>query len=311
MAREIELYWSTFDRYENCPRSYLWTYGDPNYDLGDGPGKPKPGAKKTSDHHRMMGHAIQKAIEKLYNEELWRQEEVRVNKDLLRRQLVEIAEEKLRYLYATGYVDGKAPSFQELLDIVTKGVEGYLVTMKAQKLLGSYSKAEVLVGGHLDKYTPIAGRVDVIIRRKDTGVTLLDGKNSAHRDKYTNPDQLLWYALGFRLAWGVVPDRLGFVYYRFPYGTPRENFEEPDPGVEWIPFTEDDLKELGKRARDVQKGIFYKKFDPNPKPAYYRWCPYEEACPERVEQRRLNSEKRRKKKDLFADQEGYVFEFSL
>jgi hypothetical protein len=119
---------------------------------------------------------------------------------------------------------------------------------------------------YIDKWNPIGGKLDFLIRRDDEplkGITILDGKNAASRGKYTDPDQLRFYALTFYLQSGVMPDRLGFVYFRFPYGyiPPESEWEkgpdgtpikpEPETGIEWIPFTRDDLTGIAQDRKSV------------------------------------------------------------
>lgn len=174
---------------------------------------------------------------------------------------------------------------------------GYMKTLKAHRLLGPYARAEVDLVAYVDKWNPIGGRADVIIRREDTGVTIIDGKNSGrYKDgkgglmTYTNPDQLRWYALCFYLAYRQMPSRLGFVFYRFPHGMLKvgadgKETSETEPGVEWVQFTKDDLKGLAQRAVDARTGMNKEKFEAQPEPKACRFCDYEVDCPERKGQK--------------------------
>jgi hypothetical protein len=177
--------------------------------------------------------------------------------------------------------------------------------------------------GYINKYTPIGGRADLIIRREDSGVTILDGKNSKrYKDgrggsmTYTNPDQLRWYALCYYLAYKKLPDRLGFVYYRYPYGDPLMDVDgvpvldemgnqKIEEGVEWVPFTMDDIKGLGQRAVDASRAMFKEQFDPKPTPKTCRFCDYESVCPERQAQIAANRRNPRKKDDVIGG-EGFM-----
>ena len=204
-------------------------------------------------------------------------------------------------------------------EVIRDGVMGYMRTLKHHRLLGPYAQAEEDLVGYVNKWTPIGGRADLILRRDDTGVSILDGKNSRrYKDRkgnwmtYTNPDQLRWYALCFYLAYRVLPDRLGFVYYRYPYGDTyldpdgkpvlnEDGTEKLEDGIVWVPFTMDDLKGLGQRANDALRAMKREKFEATPTPSTCRFCDHEAVCPARVAQKQAN---RRKPKGIDAKLDG-------
>lgn len=286
------LYWSTLQLYEACPQQCLWKRGYPGIDCGGGVGKKKPVPDKKSEHHLVMGIVIGDALEHLYNDELWRHP-----KELVSR-LTDLVQMKFETeLNKPGrYIDWEATSREEMYEVCLDGVLGFLKTMKHSKLLGDYARSEVDLRTQLDKYNPIGGRADLIIRRKDTGIAIYDFKNSKYAGKYTDPDQLRFYALCFYLAYHKVPDKLGFIYTRFPHGNAPEGYD-PDTytGVTEVSFSEDDLKGMAERAKAVGKGMWKQKFEPTPTPKVCRLCDYESVCEARQEQRAANAAKRRKK----------------
>ena len=286
--KEFTLYWSSLELFEACPQKFLWSKGWGSIDLGRGPGRGKERPVKDSKHHAIMGIVIQRVVENLYNDELWK------TPAGLQERLLDMVEKELNYEIQTNYIDWRlSPPKAELLQVCKDGVRGYLKTLKAQKLLGPYARAEVELLGYINKYTPVGGRADVILRRDDTGVSILDGKNAKEKGKYTTPDQVRWYALCYYLAYGKLPDRVGFVYYRFPYGTPKADgtIEE---GVDWVPVTRPDIEGLAKRAVDARKAMDKEKFHPTPSPSACRFCDYETVCEARKEQKAANSRGRKK-----------------
>ena len=303
--RPYTLYWSSLGLYETCPQKFLWSKGWGEIDVGGGTGRKKPVPKKRSEHHAILGIAIQWAIENFYNSELWRT----LDPETLKKRLLELADEIFRIELAKKYVDWReAGDRGELEKLIRDAVMGYMRTMKQHRFLGPYAKAEVELLGYIDKYTPIGGRADLIIRREDTGITILDGKNSKrYKDPktgkytltYTDPDQLRWYALLFFLTYKKLVDRLGFVYYRYPYGTPIVGDDgmdtgEVEHGVDWVSFTKEDLKGLAARAVAAMKGMDREKFDANPSPQGCKFCDYETVCPQRLAQKAANSHGPRK-----------------
>ena len=141
--------------------------------------------------------------------------------------------------------------------------------------------------GHVTR----GGRADFVIRRDDTGISLLDGKNSGTKMKYVDPDQLRWYALCFSLAYHKLPNRLGFVWFRYPYDA-----EAGEEGIDWVEFHRRDLKALVDRAKKVRRGQEKEKFDPTPSAKVCRFCDFETICDARIQNRAENAAKRKRKK---------------
>ena len=303
MNKDSTLYWSTLSSYENCPQQFLWGKGWDGIDLGNGPGKAKDRPPQTSSHHALMGIVIQAVIEKMYNEEMYR-DPANLTQNLLISVEREWVRQERKPRNVIDYSEARM-SREEMLQVCRDGVTGYLKTMKAHKFLGPYARAEVDLVGSLDKYTKVGGRPDVIIRRDDTGVTILDGKNSKQKAKYLDPDQLRWYALLFKLHYKELPARLGFVMYRFPYGmnsVDEHGAPVVESGVDWIPFTHDDLKGLAQRAVDAKKAMWREKFDPRPSPEGCKFCDFEKVCPARISQRVENAGKHGKRESATVEE---------
>lgn len=319
MARRFTLYWTNLQRYEECPKKFLWYAGWGTIDVGGGPGRKKPIPEKRSEHHILMGVVVGGVLEDLYNKDLWK---------LPGEELKELLRERTRHAFEFEWskrtiIPYKSPSRAELLKTCHEGVQGYLPTMVHNRLLGPYAQSEVNFVAYVNPRTPIGGRCDFIFRRDDTGITILDGKNSKrykNRKKtdpeeyffYTDPDQLRWYALCFYLKHGRMPDRLGFVYFRYPFGTVLEGTDEPYSGVTWIDFTKEDLVGLATRAVDAREKMEREEFPALPTPTKCRFCDYISVCDERQEQIERNRRGRKpKKKDILDEAGGDLVEFSI
>lgn len=289
------MYWSNLELYEKCPQQFLWSRGWEGIDVGGGPGKRKPLPVQDSRHHSVMGTVIQKVIEDMYNDELWKHP-----KGLVDTLLTKLDRE-FNFEVERNYIDWKiATPRDEMLEICKNGVLGFMQTMKHNRLLGTYARAEVDLLGWIDKDNPVGGRADLIIRRDDVGVMILDGKNSKEKGKYTDPDQLRWYALCYFLAYNQFPDKLGFVYYRYPY-----NPETGDSGIDWVEFTREDVKGIALRAVEARKRMIKHEFAPTPSPSTCRLCNYETVCEARQLQKAANS-RNRKKPDLIPVDSGFL-----
>ena len=283
------LYWSHLKAYEECPQKCFWQYGWGEVDQGRGPGKGKPKPLDKSMHHAVMGIVIQAVLEDFYNKELWK------HQDGLRKRLIDLTKEKLTSSLPRFYINwSEAPAFEEMEQVCIDGVLGYLKTMKAHKLLGVYARSEVELYGFGASWLPLGGRADFVIRREDTGITLLDGKNSGTKMKWVDPDQLRWYALCFALAYRQMPDRLGFAWFRYPHDD-----EAGETGVDWLEFTKRDLVSLVDRAKKVRRGQEAGKFKAIVSYKVCRFCDYESVCPERQQAKAENSAKRQRKTQSF------------
>jgi hypothetical protein len=333
--RPFTLYWSSLDAYEKCPQKFLWSRGWGNLDVGGGPGRKKPLPVKKSEHHALMGDAIQGVLELFYNEYRWKFPRE------LRSWLEAETEKQFKLALSQRYVDWRVSdmSREDMYRIVSNGVRGYLRTFKKHKLIGPYAQSEVNYKGVLKTRSkagnpyqiPVGGRLDFVIRR-DTdpgkGIMILDGKNGReywdrnHPKRYTNPDQLRWYALCFFLFHKVMPDKLGFVYFRYPegydwseevkkYGEEAEDMgvqeetraikrkalahyeaKAPASGVTWVPFTMEDLKGLAHRAKSARQGMDREEFAARPAPSNCGLCDYESVCPARQAQKEENRNKK-------------------
>lgn len=311
--KKYMLYWSSLDMYEKCPQKFLWSRGWGNIDVGGGPGKKKPLPERTSDHYRVMGDTIAKVSEYIYNgtddakfpeghpqagENIpwWMRfkgkELVERLEAATSREFDYYCDKPKTYIPFGGFSSfGQVPTRAELLHTCLEGVRGYLRTMVAQRLVGEFAKAEVNLLGYIDPDNPIGGRADLLIRRKDDGVMILDGKNSQSKGKHTDPNQLVWYALCFYIVYGRLPDKLGFIYYRYPYDP-----DTGETGVDWVDFDAGDVKGLAARAVAARRGMYRHEFDPTPSPDNCRYCDYESICPARQQQKAKNSKKRRANK---------------
>lgn len=266
--------------YEDCPRQFLWKYGWEGIDLGDGPGRRKPVPGEKDQHHALMGTVIQRALEDFYNDKMWRNIST-LEKDLHDKVKHYMLEYKDRFVLVN------APSLFEMNQVCTQGVTNFLKTAKAHRLVSNDARSEVGMKAWKNGLF-LGAKIDFIIPKKSE-LILLDGKNSKQKMKYLSADQLRFYSMVYESVHGKRPDRIGYIWYRFPYDE-----STGEQGIDWVSCTDRDLKELEERIQSALKGMLNERFHPTPKPAICKWCDYETVCPERQEQRKTNSAKRTK-----------------
>ena len=238
---------------------------------------------RDSRHNAAVGSVTQAVFEDFYNDEMWKD-----RKDLIPR-LRDKAEDFYEDFLEDNYIDwndftcrfdSQYEPLKEIHEIIPKVVRG----IGREKLVGPYAVSE------LEMKVPFGedylyGFMDFIIRQKDDTLILLDGKSSRHYDKYTDPEQLYFYALMFFLRYHKVPDKLGFFYFRFA--------DDPDKAIQWFDVDKEKLRDMRTKIEATLTSIHNREFDANPVPSHCRWCQWEQVCDERLEQKRKNVAKRK------------------
>lgn len=219
--------YSGYDTLESCRKSYYLGY------------IAKVIPEKPDNRVSMLyGDAVGKIFESFYKDEIWRSNTTARLQGLVQPTVERIVEKETR---KGGIFNWKDPvlkdgprSLDEVISEVRATIPRGLGSIREHGLLGRDAKAELVldvdVGAHR-----IGGRADfVMTRHKTKDLVLIDGKGSRHRDKYTNHRQLRWYAMLYDLKHGVVPDKLGFLYWR----------SEPSESLDWSRTTRDELRDL-------------------------------------------------------------------
>lgn len=230
-----------------------------------------------------MGSAIDHAVTVFYNEALWKH----MKGQALSDKMADLALRQFEVETRTGYVDSFI-STEEMRRVVEEGARGFLKTLVANKLLSQDAKAQVKVRAEIDGI-PFGGIIDILFSREDTGVTLLDGKNSTGREKYLDGNQLRWYAMIYQKLHGKIPDRLGFVHFRFPHDP-----VSGETGLDFVACSARDIAELQDKAREALVRMGKEIFDPSPSADTCRFCDFEKVCDARNSQKEAASAKRKK-----------------
>lgn len=128
-----------------------------------------------------------------------------------------------------------------------------LQAIRQNRLVGPRMDAELKLDFKFGHYI-MGGRADFVIQRVPPfdDLVIIDGKGSKHREKYVDGTptkkgvevegvQLKWYALLYRARWGVTPDKLGYLFWRF----------SGEEAMEWVTFTERDLDDLKSEVLSV------------------------------------------------------------
>lgn len=186
----------------------------------------------------------------------------------------------------------------DVRDAVARGFR----IIRQQRLLGPRAEAEVKLDQTIEGHR-IAGRSDfVILRTKPhNDLTITDGKGSKYRDAFVDKRQLLWYAMLLQKKEGHLPDRIGFIFWRF----------EPSEAMDWFDVTQSEVDallqsalaeiekvEAGERQLGTEKsyGSVAEVFKKTPNAEGCQFCPFatDAICPEGVKMNKSAKKKPRK-----------------
>jgi hypothetical protein len=230
------LSFSAYKLFNSCPKAYWHRYIDKTT-------PPKPDNCVNS----LYGSTIGTVFEVFYRDKVWTRRDY---EPYLQSIVEETFDSVVRGQRGSivDWDDEKANyhSRADLIKDVREGIPRGLQVIRQNRFIGQEAEAEMKLDTDFGPYR-IGGRADFVIRRVQPhgDLVILDGKGSKWRDKYVEPTQLKWYAMLYRARFGVVPDGLGFVFWRF----------EGEQAVQWISFTSADLDVLHHEIIDTMKRI--------------------------------------------------------
>jgi hypothetical protein len=270
----VYLSYSGYKTYSECARAYYYNY------------IAKPKVAPDNRVNMLFGSVVGTIFERFYTDKAWKSKTVLDD-------LLGIVESTLQTTISQemkrgGLIQWKAQdpkagyhSKEDLLGDIKLAVPRGLEIIRQHRLLGVSAEAEVKldesVKGHL-----LAGRADFIMERiaphKD--LIILDGKGSKHRERYVDHRQLFWYANLYRRRFGRLPDRLGFVFWRFA----------PDNAVDWVDVKAEEIEKLEDEVLQSMSLIEEKKrasteavkaaFPAFPSNKACEFCSYKPICEE-------------------------------
>ena len=269
----IWLSYSAYSQYKKCPKQYDYQRVS----------KTEPPVKE-SRHNAVIGSVVQSTFEDFYNEEIWRKRGG-AQDDLIKRSekyFQKFMEENyVDFDDVTSRFDSKAEPLNEIYEIIPKTISA----IKREKLIGPYAKSEKEFKVR-HKKDFLYGYVDFLIRDSNDNVILLDGKSSRYREERVDETQLYYYALMFYKKYKKLPDKMGFLYFRFG--------DDEEEAFDWIEdISKEKLSELKSDIDEVIFNIRNYEFQADPNPKWCKWCPWESICDERLEQKKKNRMKRK------------------
>ncbi len=219
------------------------------------------------DRNTYLGTTVGKVFEWFYSRSFWKSSDVI-------QTCLDSVDEAIEDTFRDKKFDPSTDSsVRPALELQTKaliptGVE----IIRSNGFLTPLSRAEIdlTTSASSEKHgnitVKLGGRADFIHGTGKNDLWILDGKASKHREKYVDPEQLIWYGVQHYVKYHVFPTRLGFIFWSIP----------SDP-VSWIDFTPNDFRRSVDETFEIVKKIRLRQFDPTPSSECYR-CDYKDQC---------------------------------
>lgn len=236
--------------YLQCPRMYWHTYVNKTH-------------VEKDISASIVGSTIGVIFQWFYEKEIWKSKNPK-------QDLIDLVEPALRQAYHESKHEFDHNAYFVYGDQIKNLVDNGLRIIRSNRLLKDENLAETDLTAykkHGEITLKLVGRSDFILRDSSETI-ILDGKATEEKDKYTDPEQLIWYALLHYMKFKFSPDKIGFLFWKFP-----------DNPMKWVDFNEDDYRNSLRTTLNVVDNIISKKFDAAPKPGC-KVCNYRNFCPE-------------------------------
>lgn len=275
----MKVSYSSYRTYIDCPRLYKYRSE-----------KKEPPAEQ-SKYFALYGLLIESFF-KDYTNNYSKQ-----GTNLKDQQIRAILDKNWNKILKYNYVDWnepwvkKTPSqiFQETYDDVLSNLKTFDFWKR--------SRSEVTINIFLKKSSDtITSRLDFIWNQLNGNDCILDGKGTEKIETNVDNEQLYFYTLIYLLKYGKLPDKIGFLFYRYQI-------------IRYLDFDLDTIMSFKNKLSLVKKAMKEDKiFKPNVKLSKHcRWCEYRFVCDAYSQKKEANAKKR--KKVINIETEGSVIDF--
>jgi hypothetical protein len=229
MSSSRYISYSGFKTFLDCPRAYYH-----KYILRTTPPKP------DNRVHMLYGDVVGRIFERFYVDKIWTRKVivptlVGLIKPTLNQVVIQETSKGGQFNWKEKNLKDGTRSLSEIENEIEQAIPRGIRSIKKHRLVSHDAGAEVVLDTMVDG-CKVAGRADFVMRRPapNSDLVIVDGKGSRWRADHVNNRQLRWYALLYWLKTGVIPDRLGFLYWRF----------EPEESMDWFEVTQRELEDL-------------------------------------------------------------------
>ena len=260
----MRLSYSQYRTFLQCPRLY-------HYQATKVPPPVKP-----SSYFALYGILIEAFFKKYTN--VYTKQGVTLSNDQIR----EILKSLWGYVLEKNYVDWSDPWVNETADQILENVYNDVLLNMNTFFFWKEAQSEVSFEVLLKKSQDVLScRMDFIWRKPDGTVEILDGKGTNKLDKNVDIEQLLFYALMYLLRNKRVPDKLGFLYYKYHL-------------IKYIDFNMDTVMAFKDKLALVKRAISKTEvFEPVVGLSKHcKWCAYRFGCDAYNDKKDANAQKK-------------------
>ncbi len=273
----MRLSYSQYRTFIQCPRLY-------RHQVMNIPPPVKP-----SEYFSLYGRLIESFFRKYTN--IYTKENIVLTDD----KIAKILRDQWEYILAHSYVDWSEPWVRESSEDIYRSVlEDTLKNIKAFEFWKE-ARSEVSFEVLLKKSQDVLScRMDFIWEKPNNEIEILDGKGTNKIDTNVDVEQLYYYALMYLLKAKRLPNKIGFLYYRYQL-------------IKYVDFDMDAIMEFKDKLAIVKKTIkdtteFVAKVGLSKQ---CKWCAYKYNCDAYNAKKAENASK---KKIIDVPYEGEIFD---
>jgi len=194
----MKLSYSDYKTYLECPRLYKLRRDQ------------VPPPEKESKYFALYGLLVERFFKRYTNEIVKR------GQQLSDAQVRETLQSIWKYVLDSNYVNWNEPWVKSTSDQIFDMAYADVLENMRKFTFWKDARSEVSFSVQLKKSGDlITCRMDFVHEPKDGPVEILDGKGKMKLDADVDLDQLYFYALVYLLNRRRLPDKIGFLYYRF------------------------------------------------------------------------------------------------
>jgi CRISPR/Cas system-associated exonuclease Cas4 (RecB family) len=261
----MRLSYSQYRTFIQCPRLYHYQ------------AIKKEPPEKPSSYFSLYGKLIEAFFKKYTN--VYTKQGVVLDNDKIRAILKSL----WGYILESNYVDWSDPWVRDTSDQIYENVYNDVLMNIKEFSFWKEAKSEVSFEVLLKKSQDILTcRMDFIWRKPDGTVEILDGKGTNKMDTSVDIEQLLFYALMYLLRNKRIPDKIGFLYYKYHL-------------IKYVDFDMGSVMEFKDKLALVKKAISETTvFEPKVGLSKQcKWCAYRFGCDAFNAKKDANAEKKK------------------
>jgi putative RecB family exonuclease len=252
--RFVNFSYSAIETYLRCPHQYYLRH------IRRMPESPEKVVRT------LIGSSLQHAVESFYKNRWWT-----LSPGTLLQSMQDSLAAKGREIAERSGLAREPTLYRNLVDEGRALVPGVIDTIRRERLIGKQNlveyELEVITSAESPKgpkNIKVHGRSDLFIEGFDDSITLVDGKAGRTVGRFASPNQLRFYALGWKQRFKSLPQKVAFWWYRHRLVKP-------------VKLTDKSLDKLLTTIQTAGRGLLHEEY-PAKVASHCRYCDHSEHC---------------------------------